>query len=431
MASNELLLNVLVAWRGSHDNDSSFENDNTSALEAIAAVKFQEQVLRLTLLGWHNAGAESCIEEPLPRTSSLIASFVTESTSVGRTCSAFSETDSFAGSTSLDGDRTSRHSKDTPAPLLSRVRFLGAVAPWNLSRVGNCFGKRRRVGIDLGGVIFTGKASKWVSKALEGVRSLVAIFGIENVFIVSRVVLDGAMHDACYRELTRAGGFLEKSGILLENVVFVPDIDGPYGKGVIASHLGLTHFVDDKYDVLRAVYADKCGNSGDLVREFKGRLFHFEYGGRGQTRPCCPANASADFKDHYRAVSGWPDLVACFEKRILSKDSQASPKFVASAVAVHRVAVGLEQDNAFNVADRLLGQVREIEDFTGVKVLLRGRGSPQPQSKRDELDSLSLVIRTKPNGSGDLPRAISLVEDLLQDVLAQHREYRASCQRAR
>merc|ERR1712228_920988 len=171
-----------------------------------------------------------------------------------------------------------------------------------------------RIGVDLGGVVFVNRATRWVRNALHGVRGLVKLFGAENVFVVSRVELNGSMHRACRRELTKSGGFLEKSGLLPSNVVFVPTVDGPFGKGAVSARLGLTHFIDDRPEVLKSIYADEAGNSGDLVRKFQGKLIHFEHGGMGTRRPSEPEEMPADFRHHYRPVSGWSEVLECFEE---------------------------------------------------------------------------------------------------------------------
>lgn len=437
-----------AAWRQPCDP----EDEGTPTLEEIAAAKFREQVLRLTLFGWRQAEADTCSGAPFQRTSSLISSFMAESTSAGGASSLPSETGSFADSLSLDGCSVVQDAGDDAACWLDRIRFLGALPPWSLPHVAQGKGKRKRIGIDLGGVIFIYRASKWVWKALAGVRRIVEIFSAENVFILSRVEIDGPMHMACCEELTRPGGFLEMSGIPLDNVVFVPAVSGRFGKGAIAACLGLTHFVDDKCEVLRSVYADECGNSGDLIREFGGKLFHFEHGGRGKLRPCCPAEMSSGFKALYCAVSGWPELLDHFDEDIhprtneagdgsrkrfyaplpkTRQDGLASTSFVASAVAVHRMPVGVAQDAAFDVAARLIGGFQEIVDFAGVRILLRGQGSPQPQPKSDEQHALSIEIRSKCSGRGHFETAVSLVEDLLRDVVQQHDEFKASLEAAR
>ena len=42
------------------------------------------------------------------------------------------------------------------------------------------------------------------------------------------------------------------TGIPVTNIRFDPQIDGPEGKGPLAAHFGLTHFVDDTADALLA-----------------------------------------------------------------------------------------------------------------------------------------------------------------------------------
>jgi len=287
---------------------------------------------------------------------------------------------------------------------------------WDIPRVFQDIGRKIRIGVDLGGVIFVHRANTWVRKALDGVRALISAFGAENVFIVSRVQLNGPLHRACSRALTKPRGFLEKTGMLLDNVVFVPTVDGPCGKGAIAAKLGLTHFVDDRSEVLKSVFADEAGNCGDLVRKFQGKLFHFEHGGKGERRPSEPAEMPDDFRKHYYPVSGWSEVMAFFSEDVHGVGQSRASKFTSSGVGVHRMQVSTEGTVGAHVVAQLLAGFAEIEDFTGVKILLRGKGSPHPQPKSEEQAPLSIVVRTKPGGGG-LDIAVPLVEDLLGEAL--------------
>jgi len=85
-------------------------------------------------------------------------------------------------------------------------------------------------------------------------------------------------------------------------------VKGPRGKGVAAAGLGLTHFVDDTWDVIESVFSDPVGNSGDLVRQFGGILFHFAQCGYGQRpRPC--RRVADDFEKYYCGVTGWSEVI--------------------------------------------------------------------------------------------------------------------------
>ncbi len=123
-----------------------------------------------------------------------------------------------------------------------------------------------RFGIDVGGVLmghassFTGSsggedtifsknylASPAAPGALDGVRTLVQVFGAENVFIVSKAgertqqrTLHWLEHHAWY----------QRTGLLPENVHFCRTRKQ---KQPIAQSLRLTHFIDDRQEVLRYV----------------------------------------------------------------------------------------------------------------------------------------------------------------------------------
>jgi len=257
-----------------------------------------------------------------------------------------------------------------------------------------------------------------IPRALAGVRGLIEIFGAENVFIVSKVKLNGSVHEACRMALTKPGGFLEKTGIPIENVVFVSAVDGPTGKGVVGARLGLTHFVDDRIDVLHSIYADKVGNSRDLLEQFNGKLFHFKSYVSNMPSDHRPSRSFSDMQIHYRVVSGWPELLASFGKNIDDDQTQfRTSVFTKSVVKVQRVPIDVEEDIASRIVHRLLHGFEEIEHFAGVKILFRGKGSPHPQAKSAEKEPLSIEVRTKTNGAGSLDMAMPRVESLLEAVL--------------
>jgi hypothetical protein len=262
-AENELVRVAIKAWRYSAaDANVEFgECSDEVVASQVAATKYREQVLRLALLGWHKAEPQlhntDVLDAVLSQTSTALTEQTYSASAISDSCATFAErapsNDITSETYAALSDRTYSVLSDTASCAdvasvdgdASGFCFLGAVPTWDLSRVINGLGKQRRVGVDLGGVIFLSRATRLVWKAVDGVRGLVRIFGAENVFIVSRVTLNGSMHHACRIALTRQGGFLEKSGIPAENVVFVPTVAGPNGKGAVSAKLGLTHFVDD------------------------------------------------------------------------------------------------------------------------------------------------------------------------------------------
>merc|ERR1712050_332934 len=179
-----------------------------------------------------------------------------------------------------------------------------------------------------------------------------------------------------------------------------------------------THFIDDRAEVLQSVYADEAGNSGDLITNLDGKLFHFDHGGTGKCLPTPPTKMSDGIRNHYHGVSGWIDVLAHSGKDIACERLRPHASvFTKTPVFMHRIEVGINEDVAFGVTAHLAKGFQEIEDFAGVKIVLRGRGSPHPQPKCEELNPLAIVIRTKPNGCGDLDTAVILAEDLLRDVI--------------
>jgi hypothetical protein len=122
-------------------------------------------------------------------------------------------------------------------------------------------------GIDLGGVLWPyiyGSKNITYTFALESgplgaaqqwVHTLVSRIGPKNVHIISKV---GFRAEEIWSNVLRDSGFLQNTGMLAENVHWVRDRTGINGKAPIAMRLGLTHFVDDRYDVLH-----------DIQRHFK------------------------------------------------------------------------------------------------------------------------------------------------------------------
>jgi hypothetical protein len=112
-------------------------------------------------------------------------------------------------------------------------------------------------GIDLGGVLcpyIRGEITKEsalacgpLEAAQQWVRTLVNRIGPANVHIISKV---GRWAEEVWSNVLRDSFFLQNTGVLEQNVHWVRDRTGPFGTAPIAMQLGLTHFVDDGYDVL-------------------------------------------------------------------------------------------------------------------------------------------------------------------------------------
>jgi len=180
---------------------------------------------------------------------------------------------------------------------------------------------RPRLGIDIGGVITkkrndaASKGDNWTVDyeapgALVGVKRLVEIFGAENVFLVSKLRLGGSMQRKTEHWLHDTMNFCERTGVIKEHIVFCSDISGPKGKGSVAEELGLSHFIDDKIEVLEAVFEDPTGNSGDLVRKHKGVLLLFAHGGDGLKPPKVYRSISDGLREHYKGVANWAQVLA-------------------------------------------------------------------------------------------------------------------------
>lgn len=183
-------------------------------------------------------------------------------------------------------------------------------------------GKRPRIGIDIGGVVIRDGdpnfniAGDWdrcaeAPGALDAVKRIASVFGTENTFLVSKVHPGGSMQQKIEHWLHTTCQFCQDTGIPKGNIIFVSAVDGPNGKGAVASQLGLTHFVDDKVKVLNSIFSDEAGNSGHLVQQFDGLLFHFAKGGCHKPAPVCNLEElSPQMRKHYCAVANWSELLA-------------------------------------------------------------------------------------------------------------------------
>lgn len=117
-----------------------------------------------------------------------------------------------------------------------------------------------RVGIDVGGVIIDSRKNDGtdtsfidgdfmrttaVDGSFETIKVIIECFGAENVFIISKC--GPAIQEKTLSWL-KGRQFYESTGFLIENIRFC--LKRPE-KAPIATDLGLTHFIDDRADVLR------------------------------------------------------------------------------------------------------------------------------------------------------------------------------------
>ncbi|CAJ1457254.1 unnamed protein product [Effrenium voratum] len=168
-------------------------------------------------------------------------------------------------------------------------------------------GTEPRIGIDIGGVLtregdstYMGSLDEWDASweadgALDSVRKIVQVFGPTNTFLVSKVRPGGSMHQRMEQWLHETMDFCKVTGLPKENIVFVRTVDGPTGKGVVCEKLGISHFVDDKIEVLKSIFEDEAGNSRHLVERYQGLLFHFAKGGYSQALASFSRQSGRDF----------------------------------------------------------------------------------------------------------------------------------------
>jgi hypothetical protein len=120
-----------------------------------------------------------------------------------------------------------------------------------------------RIGCDIGGVLtrrarttkHTTKQPKWHDNVktatfgcVEAVKSLVDLVGPENFYFVSKAKPPTQAKIRVW--MNQIMNFWKRSGALEKNLIFCDEAIGPEGKGPIVKRLGLTHFIDDRVDIL-------------------------------------------------------------------------------------------------------------------------------------------------------------------------------------
>lgn len=228
------------------------------------------------------------------------------------------------------------------------------------------------------------------------------------------------------RWLQEEVNFFRVTGVPVGNLLFVSDVKGPGGKGVAAAYCGLSHFIDDRFEVLQSVFSDPAGNSGGLVRHFSGTLFHFAKGGEGRWRPRAPSSQlKHGIASHYVPVACWKDVLDRLLHDANSGDLRdhlrEDAELTTPAAMMCRISVGIEEDALFKVAQRVAGakndNLRYIAQYSGsAQAYLCGRGS-------SFMPWETLAVCISSHTIEDLDKAITLVADLLEDI---HTEYRES-----
>ena len=193
-------------------------------------------------------------------------------------------------------------------------------------------GAEPRIGIDIGGVLtregdprYRGSKDEWdesweADGALDAVRKITQVFGPSNTFLVSKVRPGGRMHRRMELWLHETINFCEATGLPKENIIFVRTVDGPQGKGVACEKLGISHFVDDKIEVLKSIFEDEAGNSRHLVERHQGLLFHFSKGGYSEAAPTYDTSQlSPIMRRHYRPAANWTQVIKELREKIPGK----------------------------------------------------------------------------------------------------------------
>lgn len=127
----------------------------------------------------------------------------------------------------------------------------------NFPMVSNSKDCITRIGLDIGGVIMYKKAEKGslsdflasrpIPFALDSIKELIEIYSPENLFIISKRP-DYA--EAATIKWLEAQGFFDEIGFFRSNIYFCRERSE---KVSIAKKLRLTHFIDDRIDVLESM----------------------------------------------------------------------------------------------------------------------------------------------------------------------------------
>lgn len=187
------------------------------------------------------------------------------------------------------------------------------------------------------------------------------------------------MHVKSKQWLEEPRGLLERAQIPFENIIFVSDVRGRDGKGVAAKRLGLSHFVDNREDVLQAIFEDNVGNSREYVEHFDGILFHFAERGAGKWKPKPSPSTSQELKAHYCAVSGWEDVLRQLRKDICasslpdadSEEDWMLERRLFSGASCHHVQKA--NISASSAPDKDVSE-KELEVVRCIERLLRDHG---------------------------------------------------------
>jgi len=169
-----------------------------------------------------------------------------------------------------------------------------------------------KLGIDIGGVIIDRANDNTdtsffsdnylqtteVHRATDSIAELVDMFWPENVFIVSKARLKTQVRS---REWLTHQNFYAKTGVLPENVYFCLE---RADKAPIAEILGLTHFIDDKLDVLRHLQTVKY-------------LYGF------QVRPYELEKFQRDLLVHVQYAETWAETVSLIRWSLIREKTQA------------------------------------------------------------------------------------------------------------
>mmetsp|Transcript_24668 Transcript_24668/g.56958 ORF Transcript_24668/g.56958 Transcript_24668/m.56958 type:complete len:750 (-) Transcript_24668:52-2301(-) len=192
-------------------------------------------------------------------------------------------------------------------------------------------GLHPRIGIDIGGVLTRDGDPNWDRKVawdiaseapggLDAVRKIAIAFGPNNTFLVSKVRPGGNMQQKIEHWLHETCLFCEKTQVPKKNIIFCSEPSGPQGKGPVAMKLGLSHFVDDKMEVLESVFHDEAGNAGHIVERFDGLLFHFAKGGIHRPPPEIDLDTvNPRMRKHYQPVANWKDVVQHLSQHVSSR----------------------------------------------------------------------------------------------------------------
>ena len=107
--------------------------------------------------------------------------------------------------------------------------------------------------------------------AIQSIKQIVHHFGVDNVFIISKC--RDKMRKNTIKWLFETINICGCTDILKENVLFCNERTGKHGKDELVAKHKITHFIDDRHEVLKSILG-RDDTKQCIIRN-GGKLIHF------------------------------------------------------------------------------------------------------------------------------------------------------------